>query len=590
MRISLGRRGFRGKRFRGHWLQEWQLLVIAPSATAFVLMVAGLGLLQPLELAAVDLFFRARPLEPPDARIVVVTIDEEDIRKAGQWPIPDQLLAKALSNLRAQQPRVIGLDMYRDLPVEPGHQDLVNLFKSTPNLIGIQHQFGGKGVASPSVLAQLNQIAEAHIPEDTDKRVRRVLLTASQDGRVHMGLGLAIALKYLEQDEITPVSVSGLPDAYQLGRAHIELLRQDDGGYVHLDTRGYQLLLNFRGSGATFRTLSFTDVLNNRVPEDWVRDRVVLVGTTAESIKDFFLTPYSDSRNGQTGWTAGVLIHAHAISQILSAAIDGRPLLIGSPGSLRWLWTLAGAVIGVLVSWNILHANWLFKQFTSTGAILGTGLGSSGILIIGYLLFLKGWWMPVVMPIFALNLAAIACFALHSYKLQRLAYFDGLTQVANRRYFDLYLAGQVQKKGYLSLVLCDVDCFKLYNDTYGHQAGDLCLQQVAMATQRAVRGSGFVARYGGEEFVVVLPRADGADAALVAERIVMQVRGLQLAHKTSTAASYVTLSCGVATVDVDDKKLGSADWSGSNLVAAADQALYNSKHNGRDRFTLIDYP
>jgi adenylate cyclase len=589
MKISLGLRGFRGKRFRGHWLQDWQLFVIAPGATALVLAAGGLGLLQPLELAAVDLFFRARPMEPPDARIVVVTIDEDDIRKAGQWPIPDRLLAKALSNLRAQQPRVIGLDMFRDLPVEPGHQDLVALFKSTPNLIGIQHQLGDKSVASPSVLAQLNQVAEAHIPEDTDKRVRRSLLTVNQDNKVHMSLGLAIALKYLEEDKITPTGVVGLPNAYQLGRARIEPLRPHDGGYVHADTRGYQLLLNFRGSGATFRTISFTDALNNRVPEGWVHDRVVLVGTTAESIKDFFLTPYSDSRSEQTGWTAGVLVHANIISQILSAAIDGRPLLTGFPGSLRWLWTLAGAVTGVLVSWNILYANWLFRQFTSTGAIVGTGLSSGGILIVGYLLFLKGWWVPIVMPILALNLAAIACFAFHSYKLQRLAYFDGLTQVANRRYFDLYLAGQVQKKGCLSLVLCDVDCFKLYNDTYGHQAGDLCLQQVALATQRAVRGSGFVARYGGEEFVVVLPRADAADAALVAEQIVTQVRGMKLPHETSTAASYVTLSCGVATVDIDEKKLDSADWSGSRLVAAADHALYDSKHNGRDRFTLIDY-
>lgn len=574
-----------------HWtvFQDWPVLIIASGVAVFIAVVSSLGWFQPIEWAILDNFFRVRPLEQTDTRIVVVTITEEDIRKIKTWPIPDRDLAKVLSNLRAQHPRVIGLDVYRDLPVEPGHQELVSVFKSTPNLIGVQQSLSNQVIPPSSVLADLNQVADAQVLEDPDQRVRRALLTADQGGKVSMGLALASALKYLEHDNVTPMPVLGKPFAYQLGRVQIEPLQKSDGGYVQADALGYQILLNFRGGASSFQTLSFMDVLNNRVPEDWVRDRVVLIGTTAESIKDMFLTPYGNGRGGQSNWTPGVFIHANIISQILNAALADRPLLRGAPGASRWLWVLGGAIAGVLVCWNLLQASEWVKQFTPAWAIAGTVLASVAVLGVGYLLFLQGWWVPVAAPIVALNGAALLCFAYHSYKLQRLAYFDGLTQVANRRYFDLYLARQVQKKGSLSLILCDVDCFKLYNDTYGHQAGDGCLQQVAQAAQRALRNGGLVARYGGEEFVVVVPRAHIGEAALVAERILMQVRKLQIYHETSTAASYVTLSCGVVTIEIDDQKLTSPDWSGAKLIAAADEALYTSKKSGRDRYTLVEY-
>jgi diguanylate cyclase (GGDEF)-like protein len=209
------------------------------------------------------------------------------------------------------------------------------------------------------------------------------------------------------------------------------------------------------------------------------------------------------------------------------------------------------------------------------------------LVAIGYALFLQGWWVPVATPILALNTAAIACFAYYSYTMQRLAYMDELTQVANRRYFDLCLAGHVQRKGNLSLILCDVDCFKRYNDTYGHQAGDECLAEVGRNLRDATRRTDFVARYGGEEFVVILPNTNAREASIVAERVVSQMRALQIPHESSTASSYVTLSCGVAHVMIDEHLLKSSDWSGATLIAQADKALYVSKENGRDRFTLV---
>jgi adenylate cyclase len=570
------------------WFKDWPLWVIAPGITLLISVVSSLGLLQPLEWTTLDCFFRVRSLEPLDNRIVVVAIGEEDIRKIGTWPIPDKDLAQALSNLNAQKPRVIGLDLYRDLPVEPGHAELVKVFQSTPNLIGVQQSLSGQIVSASPVLAKQNQVADAQILEDPDQRVRRALLTANRDGTVVMGLGLETTLRYLEKEGITPQPVEGKQDAYQLGQVQIEPLQNNDGGYVQADTLGYQTLLNFRGGASSFRTLSFIDVLNNRVPEDWVKNRVVLIGTTAESVKDMFLTPYGNGR-GHSSWMPGVFIHANITSQLLSSALGERVLLRGVAGIGKGLWTLGGAIAGLVVAWSLLQATELMKQYTAAGAIAGTVAASVGGLLIGFLMFSQGWWVPVATSVVALDGAAIACFVHYSYKLQRLAYFDGLTQIANRRYFDVYLARQVQKKGSLSLILCDVDCFKLYNDTYGHQAGDACLQQIAQATVKSTRSLGFVARYGGEEFVLVLPDAHLDRAMQMAERLLAQIRSLQLAHETSTVSSCVTLSCGVVTVEIDDQKLNSPDWSGANLITVADAALYTSKKEGRDRYTLVEY-
>ncbi|MGK7873662.1 MAG: diguanylate cyclase [Xenococcaceae cyanobacterium] len=167
-------------------------------------------------------------------------------------------------------------------------------------------------------------------------------------------------------------------------------------------------------------------------------------------------------------------------------------------------------------------------------------------------------------------------------KLKRLACCDSLTNVFNRRHFDENLSGiwrrLLSESSPLSLIMCDVDCFKAYNDTYGHQGGDECLRQVADAISRAVkRSSDFVARYGGEEFVVVLPNTNSEGATQVAEAIRTQVRDLNLPHATSSVSNRVTLSLGVAST------IPSREVSPALLIELADRALYLAKNQGRDR-------
>lgn len=167
-------------------------------------------------------------------------------------------------------------------------------------------------------------------------------------------------------------------------------------------------------------------------------------------------------------------------------------------------------------------------------------------------------------------------------ELQRLACLDGLTHLANRRRFDEYLTQewrrQAREQAPISLLLCDIDCFKIYNDTYGHIAGDMCLRQVAGAIRLAVRRpADLVARYGGEEFAVVLPNTPDTGAVYIAESICSLVKDLEIVHVHSPISPYVTLSVGVASL------VPSLSSSPAALVAAADQALYEAKMQGRDR-------
>ena len=166
--------------------------------------------------------------------------------------------------------------------------------------------------------------------------------------------------------------------------------------------------------------------------------------------------------------------------------------------------------------------------------------------------------------------------------LSNLAIHDGLTGIYNRRYFDETLAREwkrtMREKAPLSLIMLDIDYFKKYNDTYGHQAGDECLRQVATTISGALRRpADMAARYGGEEFVVVLPNLKLEDSAKFGETIRAKIEALKMEHKQSDANPFITVSLGIASV------VPSSISSYEELVGAADKALYSAKNKGRNR-------
>ena len=168
--------------------------------------------------------------------------------------------------------------------------------------------------------------------------------------------------------------------------------------------------------------------------------------------------------------------------------------------------------------------------------------------------------------------------------LEALAACDGLTGLANRRTFDAALTSEARRAARsgvpLSLLMMDIDHFKTFNDSYGHQHGDQCLKLVADAIGDVARRSGdVVARYGGEEFAVILPNTGLAAAEVIAERIRRTVENLRIAHRSSASNSVVTMSIGGATTVTQDVDVVS-------LVSAADQALYAAKRSGRNRIKV----
>lgn len=167
-------------------------------------------------------------------------------------------------------------------------------------------------------------------------------------------------------------------------------------------------------------------------------------------------------------------------------------------------------------------------------------------------------------------------------RLKMLSVIDGLTQIPNRRRFDEYLDSEwkrhLRSQEPISVVLCDIDFFKLYNDNYGHQAGDDCLQKVARAINEcAQRETDLAARYGGEEFVLVLPNTDEQGALAVSEQVRINVKKLQLPHEKSKVCDHVTLSLGVSTM------IPGQDNTAQALVELADEGLYEAKENGRNQ-------
>lgn len=171
-------------------------------------------------------------------------------------------------------------------------------------------------------------------------------------------------------------------------------------------------------------------------------------------------------------------------------------------------------------------------------------------------------------------------------ELEKLSVLDSLTQVANRRRFDDYLLQEWQRAKQLqspiSLILCDIDYFKLYNDTYGHPIGDYCLLQVALAIECVIESmSGLVARYGGEEFGIILPGIDGEKALQIAKEVTIKVRQLNITHQKSPVDKHVTISLGVYSIVPDSK------FSPELLINLADKALYQAKDRGRNQANLL---
>jgi adenylate cyclase len=350
------------------------------------------GALQGVELRAYDAFAGLRAGAGGDPPVTLIRIREEEIQTHGH-PLPDRVLAEALVRLSKQAPRAIGVDLYRDLePVPegvPGREALARAVAADPGIVFIEKlpEPGEPGVAAPRFVTSEEQVGFSDVPLDADGAVRRgfLMLWDAQD-RPSLALALRLALRQLAPDGVSLVADPERPEWVRLGATTLPPLEESDGGYVGMDAGGYQFLLDFaRGAGA-FPAFGLTDLLAGGVPAEALRDRVVIVGTTAPSVRDEFQTPLA------SGAIPGIELHAHAVDQLLRFARgEAAPLRYpGEPAEL--LWILAVSVCGALLATRLRTP----VAFGMGGAVALAALSGTA-----WLAFAAGWWIPLVPPALA---------------------------------------------------------------------------------------------------------------------------------------------------------------------------------------------
>lgn len=408
MNQQLGKRfvklifGLKQSLSRGH-----RELMTAASIAVCVLLLHSIGLLQSLELAALDQFFRLRPDERIEDRITIVVIDEAYLDEVGSWPIPDQKIAQLLQKLNVNKPRAIGLDIYRNLPVEPGNEELRNAYKSIPNLIGIELLTNDKNISVlPPPDLNNDQVGFNNVLYDPDGKVRRSLLYWHVNNQAHESFALKLALLYLTSENITPTKAKSNPKYLQLGKATFARFEANDGAYVGADARGYQILSNFpkpkcqnsSGEFCSFRQVSMRDVLADKVEENLIKDRIILIGSTAPSLQDFVFIPYSSSLVGTAKPVFGIQLQAYFISELISAAVGERPLLKVWPDLVEYLWIFVWSYVGAVTTWRIRHA---------TRSLFSILVSCFVLILSAYLAFLSGWWIPIIPSLFTFGSSAI---------------------------------------------------------------------------------------------------------------------------------------------------------------------------------------
>jgi adenylate cyclase len=350
-------------------------VVISLIVAGLVIGLRSQGVLQPLELSGYDLglVLRQSSLDVPEVTLIEIT--EADIQQLGRWPLSDAQLLDALERIAAHHPRVVGLDIYRDITVPPGAAELARHFASAASLIGIfkVRSTGEGGVFSDMVL-------------DADGVIRRGLAFLDDGETVFWAFSLKLALAYLAAEGLGIAADPQNPDFFTLGGTPYPAVPERLGGYVRFDHAGYQYLSDHRRSPDEFPAFSLSDLLADRVPVHWLADRVVILGVNAESVKDSFLTPLSRWPWAGDSQVSGVAVHALLVDQFIRAARGESQLMTaGTPWAERLyllIVCLAGGAAGLLAG-------------SATRLTVIVLLGVIGITGSGILLFGADFWLPV---------------------------------------------------------------------------------------------------------------------------------------------------------------------------------------------------
>ncbi len=361
-----------------------------------VIGIRWFGLLQPLELWAYDQLLHLRPLESYDPRLLVVAITEADIQAQPdddrRGSLSDSTLNQLLAKLEALHPRVMGLDIYRDYRVRDTVPDLAFRL-ANPKLMGVckgrDIEVSSPGIPPPPEI-QDSHVGFSDFIADDDGVLRRHLLFMDQDPAspcaAPYSFSTLLALEYLRQDGIT-LTFTG-DNLLQLQDQVFYPLQPRSSGYQSIDAAGNQIMLNYRSlpqPTAIAAQVSLTDILEDRLLPAAVKDKVVLIGVSASSTSDDWITPY---RSSPVATIPGVFIQAQMVSQILSHVLEGRPLIWVWPFWVEWLWMGGWSIMGSLLT------SWKQQKVIGIGVLGGLSL----LGLCWYSLCLGGWipWIPAL--------------------------------------------------------------------------------------------------------------------------------------------------------------------------------------------------
>ena len=527
--------------------------------TGSILGVRRLGQLEALELAAYDRLVNLNSTDYIDSRLLVVEITESDIQEQNQWPITDEVYAELLTKLQKYQPKVIGLDIYRDISHPPGTDSLRQQLQAK-NIIAIEEL----GSIPPPPGVPKEQVGFNDHLLDVDNVLRRHLMYGESEGQEFYSFPLRLSLSYLG-DRSLPFKV--LDNSLLIGDTEFVALNKNSGGYQMKQTEasGWQILLNYKSPDPNvFPKITLTEALTENFDPNLVKDKVVLIGTTALSIKDFFYTPYKYLT------MPGVIVHAHMTSQILSAVENNsRQFWFWSEwveGLWIWGWSIAGAVI----AWKIRH------PLRLGGAVI---IGVVGLWGIYFFLFTQGGWIPFIATAIAFVLTSSSNIA---YNFFYAIFYDNLTGLPNRFLFTKQLKKlkHKNKPDKLMVVFClDLDRFKLINEGLGYEAGNQLLLTTAYRLKAHFNSQALLARIEGDEFAIAIKNIDNVDTAIsIANQLEKE---LTLPFKLNERDTFTTVSIGIACNQIDQ------DFQPEYLLRSAQTAMHKAKASGKVRHQVF---
>lgn len=408
------------REFLAQPLQQKSVFFIVGSVTLFVLLVRWTGILQGWEWAVWDALVRSRPSEArKEDRILVVKVEEEDLKQY-DYPLSDQDVDTLVNVIAAADPDVIGLDIYRGEVRNPGHEQLMATIQRLPNLVVIEQLEDEEKIGiEPPQAADPEQVGFNNVVIDADGVIRRSIFFWHLQGNAKTSFSVRVAEAYLSANQGEGLlAATQDPPWWQrttlspgrLGEQTVYWFEPDDGPYVRADALGYQVVVNPRDP-SQFETVSMRDVMAGKVASEQMRDRIVLIGYTANSVKDYFNGPYSAELFRAPRQLSGVEFHANFISQMISAELDGRSLTRFWWGEAEWLWILLWTGIGGGIVWKVRSPLHYTTLLLASAAVLGA---------IAYGAIIVGWWIPVVPPILGLGGSAMILTSYLAYQEEEL--------------------------------------------------------------------------------------------------------------------------------------------------------------------------